>query len=365
MNISLYNLSKNQITILKGLGMIVIVLHNFIHWTNPIRENEFQFDPARIFTFYLAIKNEFLMIINGTISYFGIFALQIFIFASAYGLSKQFMAKKPASYWKYIAPRLIKIYALIGFGLICYFLLLYPIGALTFKKFLNFAFSSVFLLNNFSYDTIFHYPYIGPWWYFILIIQLYLLFPLLYSIIDKYKKKGFFISLLISYILIYVLYPVTESHNIPLFGNFIGHLPEFIFGIGMAMFKEFRLDLKVIIIILVLFILSSFHAVFFPLSFLCATILILFFCYPIYNSSSPIIQKPLLFIGGISMFMFILNGPLRAYLIGYAAYKPALEALGWGMLQLCITIILSYFASLIYKKTVSPLQDKLINAVRR
>lgn len=193
MNISLYNLSKNQITVLKGLSMILLVLHNYIHWTNHIGENEFYFNPDRIFSLFEAIRNDLLMIINGLISYFGFLAVEIFIFASAYGLSKQFMKKKPTSYWSYIIPRLIKIYGLIIVGLICYFLLLYPIGALTINDFISFSSASLLLSNNLSNNTIFYYPYIGPWWFFTLIVQLYVIFPFLFYIIDKYKKNGLLI----------------------------------------------------------------------------------------------------------------------------------------------------------------------------
>lgn len=130
------------------------------------------------------------------------------------------------------------------------------------------------------------------------------------------------------------------------------------------MFKEFRINNKVLFVALSLFVLSNFYSSFFPLLFLCAIILILFLSYPIYNSSSAVVIKPLLSIGQISMFMFILNGPLRAYTIGNGMDKSSLESLVSGLLHVCLTILLSYILSVIYKKLVTPSLDKFVNYIK-
>ncbi len=365
MKISIYDLSRNQITILKGLGMIIIVLHNFLHWTNKIGENEFSFDPGRIFRFIDAVIHyDAWLIIGGSFSFWGFLCIEVFIFASAYGLTKQFLKKKPASYKSYILPKLIKIYGLIIIGLVCYFMLMYRFNPATTDRFPEFVISSLLLYNNFSFDIIFSYPYIGPWWYFSFIIQLYLIFPLLYFIIDKYKKRGLYIMFAVSCILIYALLPVCNKLNIPLFANFIGHLPEFILAIGFAMYKDWYIDYKTVLPALCIFILSWFSEYFFPLSFVSATILIIYFCHPIYNCSWKIIQKPLLFVGGISMFMFLINGPLRAYSLRYMYGKEQPEILLLTLIHLLTTIVISFVISIFYNNMISPHLNRLIKKVK-
>lgn len=63
--------------------------------------------------------------------------------------------------------------------------------------------------------------------------------------------------LIFSYVVIYALFPLTEKLNIPLFGNFPGHIPEFLLGIGLAMFKDIKVNGKILLISIIIFILSN------------------------------------------------------------------------------------------------------------
>lgn len=346
MRLSFSDLDKDQTNIIKGGAMLFIVLHNFIHLTNSIGENEMSFDPNRIYTLFDTIYNLKSMLFNGVISYFGFYFLELFIFISGYGLAKQYSKNKSISYFKYISQRLIKLYSLLLFGLVVYFILFFQFFDL--KWFGAFAVSSLLMYNNFSFDTLF--LYVGPWWYFSLIVQLYLLFPLLYKLIDKHKEKGLFVLIACSYLIMFLLYPTLTRMNIPMYGNFLGHLPEFLLGIGCAMFPRFSFNLKFIFSIIVLFVLSNFFEVFFPFSFLTATILLLCLFYPVINYASDWIKKPLVFLGGISMFMFIINGPLRAFTMPYFTYHSPLYILYGSLIHLVIVIIVSYIMSLLYKR---------------
>jgi len=367
--LSLYNISKDQTLMLKGFGMICIVLHNFFHWTHKaqIGENEFRFFGRRIYNYAYEVMHHPDFFINALFSFWGHFGVQIFVFASGYGLAKQFMKNKPSSYKNYILPRLLKIYALMIVGLICYFLLLYPNMAITWNTFLGFVKSSLLLYNNFSYDTIFFFPYSGTWWYFSLIIQLYLIFPILYFIVDRYREKGFFITLIISYLLIYGLLPLAEAHNIPIYGNFIGHIPEFLLGIGLAKFKDFRLSYKVVFpIALVIFTLSNFFKYIHPLGYLAVTIVMLMILIPLYGKLSGNFSKSLLFVGQISMFVFVINSPLRSYTIPHEiSTLPQFIILLKALVHVLFTFGISYLVWAIYGKTVSPALNRITGKLRK
>ncbi|WP_108823305.1 acyltransferase family protein [Dysgonomonas sp. Marseille-P4361] len=365
MNISLYSLSKQQTTILKGLAIIMIVLHNIIHKTNHISENEFDFDPERILRLFVSFKHSLWFLINGTLTLWGFFGIQLFIFISGFGLVKQFMNKKPTSYWKYLLPKVIKIYSLILIGLVFYALLLFPIGETTLLNYIHTIKSYLLLSKNFSTHTLFITPHAGPWWYFSFIIQLYIIFPVLYYFLNKYKEKGFMGMLIISYILIYTLTPIAKQHDFPIYANFIGHLPDFIIGMVIAFFKEFRINYKVIIPTLIIFILSNFYEFAFPLSFASATILLLVIFYPFYKETKTITapHKALLFIGQISMFMFVINGPLRPYFDDYIYGVSQFRILLVALIHLGLTILLSYITSIIYEKFLTKPLNKLIKFV--
>lgn len=345
MNISLYSLNKNQSNVLKAVAILCIVMHNYLHMTNSIGENEMQFDPNRIFNLFQWMVSVPTISINALFTYFGFFTVYIFVFLSGYGLTKKFMQDDTVSYQKYIVPRLVKIYSLLIFGIVIYLLLFF--NRLTLDWFLEFAISSLLLINNFSYDRCF--SFVGPWWYFALTIQFYFVFPFLYRILKRYKMKGFIALFILSYVLIYLLYPITERFNFPLFANLPGHLPIFLFGMAIAMFKEITLNWKIVLPAAIVFISSNFSAAFYPLGFLSATILLLCACYPLINLSDKSIWiKVLLFVGNMSMIMFVFNGPLRTYTMPLFSGSPLYIFLG-STVHLCVVIVFSYIMYLIYK----------------
>lgn len=362
MSINLYNLNIKQTNVLKALAIIPIVLHNFLHWTNDLGENENSLDPNRIYHFFDIIANEPLMWFNAFFTYTGPFFLPLFIFLSGYGLTKKYMKNDTISYKNYIIPRLAKLYGLWIFGLIiCYFLFSkYTPGNLGW--YLQYAIKSLTLYNNLSIWRI-YLSILGPWWYFAMAVQLYLLFPVLYIVIKKYNKKGFFLLLIINYLLIYVLTPIAKKYEVPIFGNFLGHTPEFILGIGFAMFKDFRISWKMVMPILCLFIASNFLENFFPFYYLSITIILLFIFYPIYRSKfeNNFIFKSLVFIGGISMFMYLINGPLRAYYVFYFQERPTLEITLASLMHLLFVIIASYILSIVFK----PINNLINNEVEK
>ena len=355
-----------QTEVLKALAIIPIVLHNFLHWTNNIGENETSLDPNRIYNLFNTILDEPLMWFNAFFTYSGPFFLPLFIFLSGYGLTKKYLKNDTISYKNYIVPRLAKLYGLWIFGIvICYiFFSQYTPGGLGW--YLQFAFKSLTMYNNLSIWRI--YPSIfGPWWYFAMAVQLYLIFPAIYVVIKKYKERGFLILLLVNYLLIYMLTPIANKYEVPIFGNFLGHTPEFILGVGFAMFKEFRISWKIVLPALCLFIASNFFEYLFPFYYLSVTVLLLAIFYPLYRMKfeGNLLFKFLVFIGGISMFMYLINGPLRAYYIFYFQQQSTVMITLGALMHLVIVILASYILSVCYKpinKLINILVGKIVSA---
>jgi len=350
---SFFNLEKNQITIIKGIAIIMIVLHNFLHWSSPfIRENELDYDFSRLKKLGEVIFSEPAYILSGLFSYFGHFGVQLFIFVSAYGLTKKYLKSgENINYIDFIRFRFLKIYSLVFVGLsvmFCYDVV-YKNGSLL--LFLKNGLDVLLMTKNFSYDQIF--AYVGPWWFFSLILQLYLVFPFLYKFIRNKQEKGFYILLAISYLLIYMFLPLAEKFRVPIFGNFLGHLPEFSLGIILALSQKIKFNKTILLTALFVFALSNLSVYTFPLSFLSVTILLLTMIYPVFRlSERNIFVKILCFTGKASMFVFIINGPLRYLTLKYAENQSPLTVYGIAVIHLAIAVGVSYVISLIYDKTV-------------
>ncbi|MDR0363468.1 MAG: acyltransferase, partial [Bacteroidales bacterium] len=117
------NISKDETLIYKGIGILLIALHNFFHWMPPgTGENEFDFDPNRIFNFLNGVVKYPLEFINLFLSYFGHYGVQIFIFISGLGLALS-MLNKEQTWGKFMLERFKKLYLLLITGIIFYFFL--------------------------------------------------------------------------------------------------------------------------------------------------------------------------------------------------------------------------------------------------
>jgi len=351
----LYNITPQQTSVLKAIGIILIAFHNFLYWTNDIGCNELQLDTGRVSVLLGFIKENPLNIIDAFFSFLGHYGVQIFIFASGYGLCKQFIKRRYrltlSSYTGYLKYRLVKIYALLLFGIvICSVFFIDEM-----KGYLYSMFLLLVGLRNFSYSTVF--GVIGPWWYFGLAVQLYIIFPFLYGIIDKKGKRGFYILLLISYLLIYLLWTLFEKLRIPVFGIFIGHLPEFLLGIAFARIHDLKLDVKIFVAAVLVFIFSNKFQAVFPLSFLSMTVISIFLIYKIIGKIPEKIYSGLIFIGSISMFIFLINGPIRSFAI-YNIVRPYnLNPLFSSLINFIVVVIISYILSLLYGKLRSLLKQ--------
>lgn len=329
----------------------MIVFHNFIHLTNNIGENELFLVPQRICLLYSSVVSQPSLFLNALFSFFGHYGVQLFVFVSGYGLCKQYMAKGSVSYRHYIIPKIIKLYSLLVFGIIIYLLLFW--GSYTFSWAKSFAVSTLLMYNNFSYDRIF--LFVGPWWYFSLAIQLYILFPFLYKILNKYSIKGFGVLLVVVYILILGLSGICEHLKIPVYGNFLGHLPEFVLGMGFAMFPKLKISWPVVLIASIVFVAGNFFYLFFSFTFLSVTVILLAVFYRIYqNPISNSISRLFAWLGGISMFVFVINGPLRTFTYRLLDSSTPLQVFGISICHFIIVLAVSLIMSFIYKKLIAP-----------
>lgn len=363
MKINLYQLSREQVSILKGIAILLITMHNFSHMHSGVSENELYLNLHVTKGFIQSLQYPE-RIFNSLISFLGHYGVQIFVFCSGYGLTKKYGYAEKINYWKYIVPQVVKLYGLLIAGIIVvicfnsnqpldYYLYIVP-------KLLS-------MTVTWSYQTIF--AIVGPYWFFGLIFQLYLLYPFILKVVKKYNSiTGISAILAICYIAIYLLYPLARKNGIPLYGNFLGHLPEFILGVFIALAPKFRIKTSYLVVAVPLFIGANLTDYLFPFSFLSATIIMLALFYRLYNApQNSNLFRFLLFIGNISMFIFIINGPLRSFTVEVFNVKDAspMYVMLITFVHTLIVIAFSYVFSLIYKKTMEPLSQKTIKLLTR
>lgn len=305
--------SKQDTSILKGFAILCICLHNFFHHLEPSTgENEFYFSIKHINNFFAQLSETPAEFVNTIFSFLGHYGVQIFIFISGYGLALS-MLKNLKSWLNFVINRLVKLYPLLLSALIFFIL---------FTIIMHDRFPWSVHYDEMKYKLLFIHTLLpnqgtsinGPWWFFGLIFQLYLIFPPLFHIIRKHGIKALVAICIFSYIWIFVSqYQFQDIHGVYLLQNFPGHLPEFSLGIYLALNKDKKINNIFFIMALILFSLGNFYKAFFPFTFLSIT-LIFIFAYQFFKNipvKKTLLKRFLIHFGNISMSLFAVHGFIR------------------------------------------------------
>lgn len=305
-----FELTKKDTTMLKGAGILIIVLHNFFHWVEPsFGENQFSFSGETLSNFLYVFAAQPDHFIQSMFAFFGHYGVPIFVFLSGYGLAKSYGDWK-IKYKDFIVKRLWRLYP--AFTLAIAVLLLYRYLILD-HDFTIRTVGSVFvrytLIANWIPGKIFTLS--GPYWFFSMIVQLYLLFPLLLRIRKKFKF-GLGIIAIVSYVLVLLTNDYFSTLGLSLFYNFLGHLPVFVVGMILAFRKTWNFNIWYWLMFTALFIAGQFNAqlwAFSHLAFVFVFIPFVKLTYEYFKNSS--YTKFLRFTGRISMAIYLVNGFLR------------------------------------------------------
>jgi len=302
-------INKEQTNFIKGFGILLIMLHNYFHLVAPnTGQNEFIFNAQNVQNLFSIISNSYLETINVLFSFFGHYGVQLFVFISGYGLSKSYITKQ-RSFFMFSIKRISKIYPPFLITILIILIYKVTLGSSAINTdWITRVFTKILMLHTLLPGEAL--SFVGPWWFYGLIVQLYLLFIPLFYIIKRWKGKGFLFILTLSYLLIFYLYTPLMDRNIFVMANAPGHIPEFALGILIALNPNLTTKVWHTPFLLLLFILGNFYFPFFPFTFIIITyLLVLCILYFLRKELMPI--KFILFYGEISMFLFVIHGICR------------------------------------------------------
>ena len=334
------DLTPEETTLYKGLAILMIIMHNFFHWLPPgIGENEQNFHISRVEN-YLKALGDPAYILQATFSFLGHYGVQVFLFLSAYGLTKKYAAAN-IRYLSYLKRRIIKIYPPFLFSILIwlvYIALAYggiPTAVKTLLSNLDSLLYKLTFVANFIPREL--YSVNGPWWFVSLIVQFYVIFPYMLSMFKKYGTLFLLFFSLGSLLLTDYLQPYVDF---PLAGTILPHIPELSIGIFFASQKEVSLRYGAIVLIAIIFILSNFDAFFWYFSFSSILILILILFQILVVKSNIAVKNMIFFIGSISMYIFYINGFMRQPWIQSAKHYNT----WYGNILICMLFILIVIA---------------------
>ncbi len=313
LNVTIRSFTREDTTFLKGIAILLIVLHNYYRWVIPITgENEFWFNALAINRSWIFLRSNPLEIFHVFFNFLGHYGVQAFIVISAYGLTLSYQKSHPA-YGRFVLHRFDKLYpslilAGIGFVIVTLFTTGNLIGMNTLKD-LGIQFTLFANLVPGKAMTI-----TGPWWFYSFIFQFYLVFPLLMWIHRKSGWIGLAVLVVIGYLFIIFLYQPMNQANLNPYMTFMGHLPELCFGIFLASRDKFKLPWWAFLLALVILVGGNIYQWLWPFANLAAAVILVVSIQGLIGIKARIkgFYSLLSAIGVISMYLFAVHGYLRS-----------------------------------------------------
>ena len=298
---------------LKGVGILMIVFHNYFHWVAPnTGENEFDFSLSRVHSIGKLLGASPFELINILFSFFGHYGVQIFIVLSGYGLVRQ-MVQGGKTWTQFsLSSRMQKIYSLLFVSfLTALFFTFYADKVIPGAEWFRSMGFYVLMINSLVPGQLFAIN--GPWWFFGLIFQFYLVFPVLYWVLDRFKDRGILVLGVLSYLLIYVGTPLIGRLNLNIMATVFGHLPEFLLGMWLASRSTIKIPGWALILAVALIYGGNYVGVIWPFSFIGVSVFMLMLLWRSGLKAQDNINhwRFLVYVGGLSMYLFAIHGFLR------------------------------------------------------
>ena len=238
-------LNRTECNILRGIAIVGIVLHNYCHWLRPIvKENEYQFNQHNVDWFNNVMAHGFNeRTFFHLLSFFGHYGVPIFLFLSAYGLVMKYEGAKTQSLpdsgsinepnaLSFLHYHWLKLFRMMIVGFAAFVL----VDAITegqhHYEVMDIV-AQMGLFNNFlpNPDDII-WP--GPYWFFGLMLQLYIVYRLFLY------RKGW--TWVVAFITVCTIIELLCEPNGELLNrwryNFVGGMLPF--GLGLLYTKYMR-----------------------------------------------------------------------------------------------------------------------------
>lgn len=244
-------LSRTESSALRGIAILGIILHNYCHFLGfAVKENEYKFDPSRPMQFLDKLFSFDSDLFIHLFSFLGHYGVPIFLFISGYGLVKKYEAQpkggEPASAKEaspsgrfggaFIKKHFLKLFRLMVIGYLVFigiYLLRHSDGAQVYSW--DRVLAQLTMTINFFYFDPDHIIKPGPYWYFGLMLQLYILYIL---VIHRWRSNWLLAALAIGSVALECCFVDSPDWLNYIRYNFIGALLPFCMGIWIAREEE-------------------------------------------------------------------------------------------------------------------------------
>lgn len=343
-------LTKNECSAMRGIAILAIMLHNYCHWLNfAVKENEYRFfsDRAQGFWQSLMSPDDFLPI--QLLSFLGHYGVPVFLFLSGYGLVLKYERDteplhRPIPFIKYHYLKLMRI-LVPGFVL---FIIIDIMTPRSFHYHCAEIFEQLFMvINLFPEPNVYIWP--GPFWFFGLMLQLYIVYALLFY---RHRHWGWIAGLIaLCFAAQAVCDPEEETLRYLRYNCIGGILP---FGIGLLTARhccakgieslaKWQWAILCLVCSAAIIVMSLYLAMWYlvPVAVILATICLV-------KSLPSWIMSWMIWIGGISAAIFVTHPAMRKIFIPVSQQRG--DIYDGLMLYVIATLGVAWVMSLLIQK---------------
>lgn len=304
-------LSREDTDVYKGVGILLIALHNYFHWVEPNPgENEFNFDRARTISLLNGLQTQPLEAVNLLLSYFGHYGVQLFVFLSAYGLARTYFGRE-IRWAPFMWHRVDRIYPTFLLAVAAHLLFVVTLWNEHLLWFLKVYLLELSMLSAFVPNM--QLTLVGPWWFFSFIFQFYAVFPLLNRLAAQ-NGPGSLVAVGVGGLAITVIAnPYLTSHGLNVYVTVLGHLPVLCLGIYMARADKLSVDHRLVLAAAVTFVLGNWFEPLWYLAPISATLLLIASVPRLIERlrTWPLAWRCVRYCGVVSLPLFAIHGMLR------------------------------------------------------
>ena len=226
-------LSRTECSVLRGLAIIGIILHNYCHWLGPVvKENEYQYFQHNVDWFTQVLFHPDHLLPMHIVSFFGHYGVPIFLFLSAYGLVKKYEGISNPSRIPFVSYHFMKLLRMMIVGFVAFTMIDQMTPGAHHYHALDII-AQLGLFNNVLSDPD-NIIWPGPYWFFGLMLQLYIVYR-----VFLYRKDWKWIvgAIVVCWLMQIFLDPEGETLNRVRYNFMGGMLP---FGLGLLYAKYGR-----------------------------------------------------------------------------------------------------------------------------
>lgn len=222
---------------LRGVAILSIVLHNYLHMITGFMENEYAWHQERALFFLDMDITGWSSLPENLLSYAGHYGVAVFLFLSGLGLGIKYGAgARDAAMlpWPFIRRHYLKLLRLLMAGMVLFLIVNALVNGDGRKITLWQILGQITMTSNLNYSLILE----GPYWFFSLIMEIYIIYILF---LHRRPVRVIVAVMLVCVAFGYLLAP--DGKTMELYrSNFPGQMLPFCLGLLAARFRK-RLDI--------------------------------------------------------------------------------------------------------------------------